>query len=357
MSRVFAVAGWLLSLGASGASQRLLALLRALPDLLTPTEKIVVLHAGPPPLPARQGIECVALRIPARPTWRRVFAERRLLPGALRELDAALLHVESLPLPRVRCPVALTVHDLRDLGAYRRRNAFLFARVLRASVARAAALIAPSAFTAQELREATGARDVHVVPGVLDPDWQSGPARASPWPGAFLHVGHLEARKGLDTLLAAYARAGRAVALPPLVLSGRDAGAGKPLRRLAASLGVADRVHFLGRTEDATLRGLYRDARAVLLPSRYEGFGMPALEGLAFGRSVVVSDQGALREVVGDAGRVVPIDDVDAWAAVIVELATALDASPAAAARLAQAARFAPQAAAQTLLDVWRSCC
>ena len=198
---------------------------------------------------------------------------------------------------------------------------------------------------------------MHVVPGVLDPDWQRGPARASPWPGAFLHVGHLETRKGLDTLLAAYARTGRAAALPPLVLSGRDAGAGNQLRRLAARLGVGDRVHFLGLTDDATLRGLYRDARAVLLPSRYEGFGMPALEGLALGRSVVVSDQGALREVVGDVGRVVPVDDVDAWAAVMIELATAADASPATAARLAQAARFAPQAAAQALLDVWRSCC
>lgn len=363
MSRVYAVAGWLLALGRSGASQRLLALLGALPELLAEDEEIVVLHAGAPPMAERPMAERPRLRwqsvaIAPQPTWRRALAERRILPPLLAELSASLLHLESLPVPRVACQVVLTVHDLRDLGTYRRRSRWLFARALQRGVARAAALVAPSRFTADELRAAAGAREVAVVPGAIDAQWVAGAATPSAWPGAFLHVGHLEPRKDLDTLLRAYANAAARAAslakLPSLVLAGRDAGSGPHLRALAAQLQLGDRVHFLGAVDDATLRGLYRGARAVLVPSRYEGFGMPALEALAMGRAVVVSDQGACVEVVGDAGTVLAGGDVAAWAQALVHLAVTPDAASEGAARIARAATFNATRAAAALLAVWR---
>jgi glycosyltransferase involved in cell wall biosynthesis len=63
-----------------------------------------------------------------------------------------------------------------------------------------------------------------------------------------------------------------------------------------------ERVRFLGYVNDETLAGLYASAALFVLPSQDEGFGLPALEAMASGTPVIVSDGGALPEVVGDAG-------------------------------------------------------
>jgi glycosyltransferase involved in cell wall biosynthesis len=87
-----------------------------------------------------------------------------------------------------------------------------------------------------------------------------------------------------------------------LVLAG-GYGDGRPeLARLADSLGLADRVVFTGRIEDADLPALYAQAAAYVTPSLEEGFGATVLEAMACGAPVVSSNRGALPEVVGDAG-------------------------------------------------------
>ena len=83
------------------------------------------------------------------------------------------------------------------------------------------------------------------------------------------------------------------------------------------------------------LARLYRDAAALLLLSRYEGFGLPVLEAMASGTPVVLSDDAALREVAGDAA--VYVEDGDAAAAVRLALA---ERERLAAAGIARAARF-----------------
>lgn len=348
MSR-FAVAAWLHDGGPSGADRRLTALLRALPPLLD-GDTLVVLHGAHAPLPAQPGVELVRITIPSAPTWRRALHEQRVLPARLADLRIDLLHLETLPVPRrLLCPCALTLHDLRDLGPFRRRPRWLFARVLARGAARAAGLIVPSEYTRRQLARALPAAPrAVVVPGCLDPTFVTAPHTPSPWPECFLHVGHLEARKNLALLLAAYAKARPAL---PLVLAGRDAGNGDELRALARQLRIADDVHFVGTVDDAALRGLYRAARAVLLPSLEEGFGMPALEGLALGRPVFVSDQGALAEIVGPAGTILPADDADAWAEALRTASlrdAAIDHRP-------DLAPFAPAQAATQLLRAWRS--
>ena len=82
-------------------------------------------------------------------------------------------------------------------------------------------------------------------------------------------------------------------------------GEGRPtLEALAAHLSPGDRVIFPGLVEDRDLPGLYASATVAVLPSLEEGFGLPALEALACGTPVVVSDRGALPELVADAGLV-----------------------------------------------------
>src|SRR5205823_3788712 len=77
-----------------------------------------------------------------------------------------------------------------------------------------------------------------------------------------------------------------------------------------------------GRVDEATLDALYRGAAALAVPSRSEGFGLPALEAMARGCPVVASDAGALPEVVGDAGLLVPPGDADALAGAVARLLT-----------------------------------
>lgn len=68
------------------------------------------------------------------------------------------------------------------------------------------------------------------------------------------------------------------------------------------SLGIIDRVIFSGKISDIKLSEYYRGASVVVVPSLYEGFGLPALEGMASGVPVVASNVTSLPEVVGNAG-------------------------------------------------------
>jgi glycosyltransferase involved in cell wall biosynthesis len=104
--------------------------------------------------------------------------------------------------------------------------------------------------------------------------------------------------KGVRTLVEALAL------LPPparLVLVDDDA-AENPARRLAAELGCADRLRIAGRVPTAELLALYRRAALVAVPSRHEGFGLPAAEAMACGTPVVAAAVGALPELVRTAG-------------------------------------------------------
>jgi len=65
---------------------------------------------------------------------------------------------------------------------------------------------------------------------------------------------------------------------------------------------LTGRVHLVGRVEDDELPALYSGARALVFPSLYEGFGLPALEAMACGTPVIASNTTGLAEAVGDAG-------------------------------------------------------
>ena len=105
----------------------------------------------------------------------------------------------------------------------------------------------------------------------------------------FLFVGTLEPRKNLPRLLKAYALLRDDPAVPPLVIVGGGGWGGEDLPRMIADLDLHDRVHLCGYVSDAELQSIYAKAHGLLMPSLYEGFGLPLLEAMQHGVPVIAS--------------------------------------------------------------------
>jgi len=317
---------------------------------------LAVLRGSEPPAfelppPVRE----LASRVPAHQVALRALAEGRALRSALREAARRgrpfdLVHTAHLPAPRrLGMPLAFTLHDPRrvDLApsAWRRRTAAL---AIERAFARSACVIAVSETMARRYRADFGASRVFVVPNAADhlPLLPRAPARAP----FLLHVGHLEPRKNLGLLLEALATDR---ALPRLVLAGAAKDAmDERLRTRAAELGVAPRLELRGPVSDGELARLYAATACVVLPSRLEGFGIPALEARRAGAPLAVAAAGALPEVAGPGAASFPPDDASACArAIRAALATPEE-------RLGESSRAAREASwdrsASRLVEAWR---
>ena len=135
-----------------------------------------------------------------------------------------------------------------------------------------------------------------------------------------LFVGSVEPRKNLPSLIKAFRElVAGAVADADLrdvllVLAGTPGWLNDEIYKMPASLGVADRVKFLGYVEDDELPVLYSAAQLFVYPSLYEGFGLPVLEAMSCGAPIVTSNVSSLPEVAGDAGILIDPRDVGALA-------------------------------------------
>lgn len=156
---------------------------------------------------------------------------------------------------------------------------------------------------------------VEVIPNGVEDD------AFAPVPGApkhLLFVGRLDvAQKGADFLVEIMTRLVNLLGsrTPQLLVVG-DGPDRESVRGLVAQHGLETMVEFRGRVEGPAKYRLMADSHAVLMPSRFETFGMVAVESQAAGAPVVTFDVGPLREVAGGGGaRLVPPFDLDAFAA------------------------------------------
>jgi glycosyltransferase involved in cell wall biosynthesis len=125
-----------------------------------------------------------------------------------------------------------------------------------------------------------------------------------------LHVGLVEVKKGIDTLLRAGANVIEAGFADAVVLAGCDGLGAREIRDLASGLGLGEKVRFLGFVPQESLPGLYGQASVVAFSSHYEGFGLPVLEAMACGVPVIASESSSIPEVAGNAAFLVPPADV-----------------------------------------------
>lgn len=234
------------------------------------------------------------VRVAAAPRGR--LRRQLALPRLLRELRADVLHssVAAVPL-RAALPTIASAHDLpwrhpeagEATSPWRR---FATARSLRA----AAAVLAPSTTTADDVRALLGAdARVRVVPHGCAPGPAPTEAATAARRGPCLALGDDRPRKNRDLLRRAHARAAAQDATLP------------PLRFVGPPSDFVD---------EAQKRALLSDCRALVHASRFEGFGLPVLEGLAHGAPVVCSDLPPHREVAGDAAIFCASDDEVAFA-------------------------------------------
>lgn len=269
----------------TGEETYVLNLLRSLPaaapDLdfaaVTRHPELVPDGVEPVPLPARSQ--------EVRMAWS--------LPRLLRRLRPRLLHTQhALPLGFSGRSI-VTLHDLhfeRDPGVMSLPDRLTFKTVVPRAARHADAVIAVSERTRRDAVELYGLppEKVVVVPHGVDPAFGPGGDGAG---GYLLFVGAVQPRKDPLAALAA----AQAVGLPLVVVGpAKDAA----LARRLAEEGADVR----GVVQQDELARLYRGATALVLPSRFEGFGLPVLEAMASGTPVVCSGDEALREVAGDAG-------------------------------------------------------
>ena len=125
--------------------------------------------------------------------------------------------------------------------------------------------------------------------------------------------------KGLRYLLRAYARLLERYPDLELLLISKPNPGGKT-EQLVKHLGIEDKVQFVNGISTAQMVSYYAEATIAVVPSVYEGFGLPAGEAMACGVAVVSTDGGALPEVVGDGGVIVPAKNVDALVTAIDDL-------------------------------------
>jgi glycosyltransferase involved in cell wall biosynthesis len=156
-----------------------------------------------------------------------------------------------------------------------------------------------------------------------------------------LYVGSLEPRKNLIRLLEAFALLGQDRRRTKLVIVGAPKWQTSPILRRVRELGIEQEVRFLGPVPDDELPSLYSAAQLLVLPSLYEGFGLPVLEAMACGAPVVASNVSAIPEVAGDAAILVdPFDTRSISRAIARVLEDRALAEQMRARGLAQASRF-----------------
>jgi glycosyltransferase involved in cell wall biosynthesis len=252
-------------------------------------------------------VQRIALRV-ASPYRRIPLA----FPALARRERAALAHVHYFVSPRLRCPAIVTVHDLSYARApelFSRRDRTLL-RLVRGSVRRAARVIAVSEFTRMDLCQVYGldSGKVAAIPNGVSADFRPVEGAKERVRQRFgidrpyvLCVGALQARKNVPLAIEAYAQLMGSGTECELVVAGGDRGGRLDVLDAILRTHLTGRVHLVGRVEDDELPALYSAARALVFPSLYEGFGLPALEAMACGTPVIASNTTGLAEAVGDA--------------------------------------------------------
>ncbi len=299
------------------------------------------------------------------------------MPSRIEKLELDIFHSTNYFLPLFLRPgvkAVATVHDLIPLKfphftprAWKTRFHPVFRRVLNRSARRADRVITVSRHTRRDLVADLGLppEKIAVIHNGIDPAYRPLEKEemvrivkrklgsADPY---LLYVGRFDPYKNVAGLVRAFAGFSRNRSdRPRLVLAGHPDPRYPEAAEAVAELQLGSRVVFLDGVGEEELVALYNGARALVLPSLYEGFGLPPLEAMACGTPVIVSDRASLPEVVGEAGLLVDPESTEALAAAIERLWDSAELRREYRRRgLARAAEFSWEKTASETLKVYR---
>ncbi len=272
----------------------------------------------------------------------KVIFEQIQFPRACREVEAAIAHVPYWGAPlRSPIPLAVTVHDLTTLlvPEYRRSLKARLYNALVSASARGANHVITDSFAAKlDIVDYLGVPEeaVTAVYLAVGPEYSvrenslldTAVLRKYNLPDFYiLYLGGYELHKNINTLLLAWSYVGPALGTDyPLILAGRKpqtiSAVYPDYDQYIKALGIEEYVRWIGFVNEADKPVLYRNAELFVFPSRHEGFGLPALEALACGTSVVTTIGDSLPEVIGNAGFAVDPDNDRAMAGAIIAAVT-----------------------------------
>lgn len=244
--------------------------------------------------------------------------EQKVLPQLCRreQLDFLLCPYNTGPLASLGSTRAIAViHDLifmqpwsvlpPSMSFYQTLGRLYRRQVVPAFARRADTILTVSHFTKNELVERFGLPEsaVHVIPNAIADDWFETPLPLDArLPYLFTVAGEAPS-KNVSRLLKAFA-----LALPTLdagitlKIAGIKPAYHQAFSQQANQLGIAGQVELLGFLSDQQLRQYYRQAKAFVFASLFEGFGIPLLEAMASGTPVACSNSTSMPEVVGSYG-------------------------------------------------------
>ncbi len=269
------------------------------------------------PLPAN--VRVMRVDVDASLRWQRYWAEQRLLPRLAKELRLDLLHsMGYVSVLRAPCPAIVTIHDLNYLHIpmpwHRRVTLEWF---VTRSARRASAVVTVSEFSKREICERLGVPPdrVCVTPNApVDGLSGAAPVSRQSRKNHILALSSPSPHKNIQRLIEAFRRIAAAHPAATLVIAGHlsaDVSVPSDLRPRIELRG------YIGRTE---LAGLYQAARAFIMPSLYEGFGIPVVEAMSVGTPVACSNAASLPEIAGDAALMFDPRSVDDIAAALSRL-------------------------------------
>lgn len=270
---------------------------------------------------------------------------------AVRAERADLFHSPHYVLPfRLPCPAVVTVHDIIHLlypETLPGHHAHIYARYfVRRAMSSSAAVITVSDASRSDIvaRYPWAAGKIVRVYNGVDPFFTTNVDKEPVPRPFFLCVGNNKPHKNLPFLLEAFRRFAASRSGFDLAIVGFDGAIG----------GMPAGVRTLGYLDKRDLARLYRSARAVICPSRYEGFGLTAVEAQASGCPVVASDIPVFRETLGESALLFTGDDAASLVSAMDSLACGEALCAELAARgLANARRFSFEACAKETRDVY----
>ena len=251
---------------------------------------------------------------------------------------------------RSSTPTVVTIHDLTFFTNpewHERSKVPFFRRAIAYAATHADVLVTISEFTARQLDEQVPSH-APVVVATLGVDLERfttdtsgdeellrahGLNAARPY---IFFLGTFEPRKGIDVLLDAFEEIAARDGDVELWLAGQPGWGVKEIEARFTHHGARARIRRLGFVDEAVLPALLRQARAVTYPSRGEGFGLPVLEALACGASVVTSADTVMSEIAGDAALLARAGDAVQLAEVLTHALESSDDQRAARSRRAR---------------------